>query len=76
MLGTAANRLTSSYFGASGAVIGNVGGGESWTLTAAQLPSSIPYSDPGHRHAIQTPRGKLLFDKAFLQMEIFRSFES
>jgi len=40
---TAAARLTSTYFGASAIVLGNVGGTESKTLTAAQLP--------GHTHS-------------------------
>lgn len=39
---TAANRLTTTYFGASGIVLGNAGGSENQTLTAAQLP--------GHTH--------------------------
>lgn len=33
------NRLTSSYFGASGTALGNSGGVESHTLTTAQMPS-------------------------------------
>jgi hypothetical protein len=40
MNGTAANRLTSSYFG-SGSVINSGGGTESLTLTLAQLPTGI-----------------------------------
>jgi len=34
-----ANRLTSTYFGGNSTVLGAVGGGESQTLTAAQIPS-------------------------------------
>lgn len=36
---SAAGRLTASYFGDSGTLLGASGGGESLTLTAAQLPS-------------------------------------
>lgn len=39
MGGTAASRLTSSYFGADATVLGNNGGVESHTLTTAQLAS-------------------------------------
>src|SRR5262249_22046738 len=53
MGGSAAARLTSSYFGVSAASLGAVGGAESHTLTTAQLashthPNSI--TDPGHSH--------------------------
>jgi hypothetical protein len=47
---SAAGRLTSTYFGTAADVLGASGGAESRTLTAAQLPSSIPYTDPGHPH--------------------------
>jgi hypothetical protein len=47
---SAAGRLTSTYFGTAADVLGASGGTESRTLTAAQLPSSIPYTDPGHPH--------------------------
>lgn len=53
MNGTAANRLTSSYFGTSAAVLGAAGGGESQQLTVAQMPSHFHtggISDPGHSH--------------------------
>lgn len=36
---SAAGRLTSSYFGAAATTLGNAGGSESTTLTAAQIPS-------------------------------------
>lgn len=36
---SAASRLTSTYFGTSGIVLGNVGGTENVTLSTAQLPS-------------------------------------
>src|SRR5712671_1777813 len=39
---SAAGRLTSSFFGASGIVLGNAGGGESKGLTTAQLPAITP----------------------------------
>lgn len=45
-------RLTSSYFGASGATMGAVGGLESQTLTTAQMPThSHGVTDPGHTHS-------------------------
>ncbi|MGY3472459.1 hypothetical protein [Bradyrhizobium ottawaense] len=49
----AAGRLTSSYFGASGTMLGAVGGAENQTLTIAQMPShyhSASIYDPGHTH--------------------------
>jgi microcystin-dependent protein len=55
MGGSAASRLTSSYFGASAASLGAVGGSESHTLTTGQLAShSHGVTDPGHTH---TPPG-------------------
>jgi microcystin-dependent protein len=45
MGGTAAGRLTSSFFGADGKIIGSVGGAESNTLTSAQIP---PHSHSGN----------------------------
>lgn len=56
MLGTAATRLTATYFGANASTLGSVGGTESQTLTAAQLPSitstnasqSISVDAPGY----------------------------
>lgn len=44
MNGSAANRLTSSYFGASGGVLNSSGGAESRTLATANLP---PYTPSG-----------------------------
>lgn len=54
---SAAGRLTATYFGTTATVLGAAGGTESRTLTAAQLPANIPFTDPGHSHQIQTPRG-------------------
>ena len=52
MGGSAASRLTSSYFGASAATLGAVGGAESHTLTSAEMPSHThTVTDPGHTHA-------------------------
>jgi microcystin-dependent protein len=45
---SAAGRLTSTYFGASGIVLGNAGGGESYTLQAAETPVT------SHTHAAGT----------------------
>ncbi|MCC6779762.1 MAG: tail fiber protein [Hyphomicrobiales bacterium] len=39
MGGSAASRLTASFFGTSAAVLGAIGGAESQTLTIAQMPS-------------------------------------
>ncbi|MCK1304706.1 MULTISPECIES: tail fiber protein [unclassified Bradyrhizobium] len=39
MGGTYAGRLTGTFFGSDSGVLGNIGGGESQTLTAAQIPS-------------------------------------
>ncbi|MBP1091956.1 phage tail protein [Bradyrhizobium diazoefficiens] len=53
MGGSAASRLTSSYFGGTATTLGAVGGGESHTLTVAELPSHYHDAfifDPGHRH--------------------------
>jgi microcystin-dependent protein len=41
MGGSAASRLTSSYFGSSAASLGAVGGAESLALTLAQIPTGI-----------------------------------
>lgn len=60
---TTANGCTTGYFGipnesesfvlgASGSYpLGSRGGAASHTLTAAELPASIPYTDPGHAHS-------------------------
>lgn len=53
MGGSAASRLTSTYFGASAANLGAVGGSESHTLTTAQLAShahTATSTDSGHVH--------------------------
>ena len=55
MGGSAASRLTSSYFGTSAAVLGAVGGSESHSLTTAQLAShshANTLTDPGHAHTV------------------------
>lgn len=49
---SSAVRLTSTYFGGNSINLGAVGGAESLALTADQLPSNIPYTDPGHSHAV------------------------
>jgi microcystin-dependent protein len=50
---SSATRLTATYFGASGATMGSVGGSESHTLTTAQLAAhSHGVTDPGHTHAL------------------------
>jgi microcystin-dependent protein len=53
MGGSAAGRLTASYFGATATVLGAAGGSESHTITSAQMPShyhTAPMYDPGHQH--------------------------
>lgn len=55
---SAAGRLTATYFGTAATALGAAGGTESRTLTAAQLPSSIPYTDPGHSHSVNVPSGQ------------------
>ncbi|MDP3076659.1 phage tail protein [Bradyrhizobium sp.] len=53
MGGNPASRLTPSYFGTSAAALGAVGGGESHTLTTAQLAAHTHVNtliDPGHAH--------------------------
>jgi len=53
MGGSAAGRLTTSYFGATATVLGAGGGSESHTLTAAQIPAHthpVAITDPGHAH--------------------------
>lgn len=47
---SAAGRLTATYFGTAATVLGAAGGAEKATLTAPQLPSNIPFTDPGHIH--------------------------
>jgi len=44
MGGSAASRLTSSHFGTSAATLGAVGGSQSHTLIAVELPANIPNS--------------------------------
>jgi microcystin-dependent protein len=62
MGGSAAGRLTSSYFGASsgqaGTTLGAVGGGESHTLSTGEIPSHVhgnTLTDPGHVHGLLLP---------------------
>lgn len=57
MGGSAASRLTSTYFGGTATSLGAVGGLESHTLTTAQLAShshSNSLTDPGHTHSLTT----------------------
>jgi microcystin-dependent protein len=54
-----ATRLTATYFGASGATMGAVGGSESHTLTTAQLASHTHVNvlnDPGHTHTTDSSK--------------------
>ncbi|MDA9435815.1 phage tail protein [Bradyrhizobium sp. CCBAU 51627] len=55
MGGSAAGRLTASYFGTSASNLGAAGGVEGQTITIAQMPiHSHGVTDPGHAH---TPPG-------------------
>lgn len=54
MGGSAAGRVTATYFGTAATTLGNVGGSESHTLTTAQLAAhSHGVTDPGHTHVDQ-----------------------
>ena len=59
MGGTAASRLTTTYF-ANAEAIGATGGSQSHSLTVAELPAAPPLSttvsltDPGHTHTVDT----------------------
>lgn len=53
MGGSAASRLTSTFFGTSAAALGAVGGAESHTLQTTEIPSHThnnTLTDPGHTH--------------------------
>src|SRR3954462_10703360 len=56
---SSATRLTSSYFGGASTSLGAVGGGESVTLTAAQIPSitSSANNSISVTSTVQTPQG-------------------
>lgn len=59
MGGSAASRLTSSYFGGTATNLGATGGSESHTLTTAQLAShshNNSLTDPGHGHNLTNGR--------------------
>jgi microcystin-dependent protein len=49
--------LDSTTMTPSGNTLGAIGGSQAVTLTASQLPSSIPYNDPGHTHTATTRGG-------------------
>jgi microcystin-dependent protein len=53
-----ATRLTSTYFGGNSTALGAVGGLESHTLSAAEIPSHthpVSIIDPGHPHTFSGP---------------------
>lgn len=54
MGGSAASRLTATWFGANGSAVGSVGGLESHLLTIAETPAHThanSLNDPGHNHS-------------------------
>lgn len=58
MGGTAASRLTTAGSGLNGATLGAAGGGETHTLTTAQMPQhNHGVTDPGHMHTLQQRLG-------------------
>jgi microcystin-dependent protein len=72
MGGTAASRLTASFFGTSAVVLGAAGGAESHMLTTAQMPAhSHGVTDPGHNHTGTAPisanTGSITSDGGFMK---------
>jgi microcystin-dependent protein len=60
MGGSAAGRLTSTYFGSDPTVLGDRGGSQNRTLITANLPAYTPAgiianTDPGHNHTVSAP---------------------
>ena len=58
--GSAASRLTTTYFGADPTVVGNTGGSQNHTLTASEsavLAYTSTVTDPGHQHVENTQSG-------------------
>lgn len=60
MGGSAASRRTSTYFGTIAAALGAVGGGESQTLTLAQLPTGITAANASQAINVATSGANLL----------------
>lgn len=59
MGGSAASRLTTTYFGTDPTTLGNVGGAQTKTILTANLPAYTPtgtvgITDPGHTHTAVT----------------------
>jgi microcystin-dependent protein len=50
------NRLTSTFFGASGTALGNSGGSQSNTLTSNEMPSHT-HTQNAHSHSVESPGG-------------------
>lgn len=61
MGGSAASRLTSSYFGGTATNLGAVGGGESETLTLAQLPTGITAANASQSITVNGPGSGVVY---------------
>ena len=62
MGGSAASRITNSGSGIVGTTLGAVGGGQSMTLSQANLPNyALTVTDPGHTHTLTNGTNQLQF---------------
>jgi microcystin-dependent protein len=62
MGGSAANRITNAGSGIVGTTLGAAGGGQSMTLSQANLPNyALTVTDPGHTHTLTNGTNVLVF---------------